>query len=164
MKKQNIIINEKATIEGTGIHTNGNCKPVICLETFEAFTSVTDAAEKAGVHISVLSNNLVGKYKSVKGKHYCYLADLPQHLNFVAANIQVNAEKAKAYDEIQKAEKEEEKMMADYNKLVATETSIAREIADLNAKRNRLADELNNVVNQRLAVKKMLWDKFGREV
>lgn len=117
---KNIIINNESTIKADGIHTNGSCKPVICIDTGEVFTSATDAAEKIGVHFSTMSATCLGKIKTCKGKRYCYLANVSENLDALTARIKYLNEleaKAKAWDDLKAKEEaarkaEEERLEA----------------------------------------------------
>lgn len=111
-----IIINEKATIKATGALTTGHCKPVICIETGDVYTSVTDAAEAIHTSITNMSSHLCGKSKSIKGKHFCYLAKVNESLDAITTRLRETSEmeaKAKMWDamiaEQEAARKAEEK-------------------------------------------------------
>ena len=83
-----------------GMPRNKNAKPVICMDTGEVYASATDAAEAAGVHLSTMVWNLTERQKTCKGKRYCYLVKISEHLDEFTANMQVLSEKAKKYDEL----------------------------------------------------------------
>lgn len=85
MKK--ISINKEANINAEGKRNNKNCKPVICIETGEVFSSSADAAEKIGVHFSVMSAVCTGKIKTCKGKRYCYLNAALENLDAVMSRL-----------------------------------------------------------------------------
>lgn len=106
MKK--IIITNEATIKAMGNHHSRNCKPVICIETGKVFTSATDAAERIGVHYTMMSAACTGKVKTCKGMHFCYLNEALENLDAVmtrlreACEMEDDAKKWRA----QEAEKE----------------------------------------------------------
>lgn len=106
MKK--ITIHNEATIKVEGKRESKLCKPVICIETGEVFASATDAAEYIGVHYTMMSSACIGKVKTCKGKHYCYLNSALENLDAVmarlreAASMESDAKKWRA----QEAEKE----------------------------------------------------------
>lgn len=112
MKKVNI--QHEANIDAQGNLNSKHCKPVVCLETGEVYSSATDAAESIGVTLSNISSHLTGKSRSVKGKHYCYLSRVSESLNVIVtrlretAAIEADAKKWQAYqaeqDAIRKAE------------------------------------------------------------
>lgn len=117
---KNIIINNESTIKADGIHTNRSCKPVICIDTGEVFTSATDAAKKIGVHFSTMSAACLGKIKTCKGKRYCYLANVSENLDALTTRIKHLNEleaKAKAWDELKA--KEEAARKAEEERLAA---------------------------------------------
>lgn len=85
MKKINI--HNEANINGNGTHTKKNCKPVICIDTGEVFTSAADAAEHVGVHFSMMSAACLGRVRTCKGKRYCYLSQAPENLNSIVTRL-----------------------------------------------------------------------------
>lgn len=109
MEKTTTIINVQnaANIKAEGKLHSRNCIPVICLETGEAFTSVTDAAAHVGVHQQNMSAHLTGKRKSIKGKHFCYMSRSMESMNVILEHLRANAcnaEKARMWDEYQAKE------------------------------------------------------------
>ena len=114
MKKINI--QNEANIKAEGKLNSRHCKPVICLETGEVFSSVTDAAEAIGCAPNNLSTHLTGKLRTVKGKHFCYLSRVNESLDVIVtrlretAAVEADAKKWQAYkaeqDAIRKAEEE----------------------------------------------------------
>lgn len=76
-----IIINDKSTIKSIGEHTSGNCKPVVCITDNMTFNSVTDAAEYYNAWAIQISNVCTGKFRTFRGKRFCFLRDINQHLD-----------------------------------------------------------------------------------
>lgn len=120
-----IIINEKATATAKGTKRNKNAKPVMCIETGEIFTSATDAGIAYGVGVDCISVNCLGKTKTCKGKHFCYLDQMPEHIDNVANYIQTIVHKAKLYDEMMAEKEKKSRLQAElakakeaYDKLV----------------------------------------------
>ena len=87
MKKTTINIQNEASIKAKGQFNSGHCKPVICLETGDVFSSVTDAAEAIGCAPNNLSTHLTGKLRSVKGKHFCYLSRVNESLDAIVTRL-----------------------------------------------------------------------------
>ena len=85
--KQTIIIQKKATIQATGEHINKNNKPVLCLTTGEFWSSSIDASKSVGVHPATMSAYCTGKYAHPEGLKFCYVTDLPQHLNELSNSL-----------------------------------------------------------------------------
>lgn len=96
-----ITITEKATATAQGRFSSKHCKPVLCIDTGEIFSSVFDAAEKYGVTPSSLSMACNGKLKTSAGKHFCFISRTSEHIDDIVARIKANEEvlaKAAAYD------------------------------------------------------------------
>lgn len=93
---------KESNITATGTHNNGNCKPVVCLTDGTRFTSVTDAAEYAGVHITCMSSCCIGKIKTCNGKVYRFVSRVGENLDEVFDYIHSLSsvkEKARLWDE-----------------------------------------------------------------
>ena len=109
--KKTINMQHEANIQAEGKLSGRKCKPVICLETGEVFSSMTDAAEYTEVTTATMSNHLTGRYRSVKGKHYCYLSRVSESLDAILARlretaaIEEDAKKWKAYEAEQEAKR-----------------------------------------------------------
>ena len=86
-----ITITNKATIKANGhLHTS-RCKPIICIETGEVFTSMTDAAETYGVNIANVSNAVRGVQRTCKGKHFCYLSESLENLDAIVERLRTTS-------------------------------------------------------------------------
>lgn len=151
-----IIINEKATIKANGALTTGHCKPVICIDTGDVYTSVTDAAEAINTSITNMSSHLCGKSKSIKGKHFCYLAKVNESLDAITTRLRETSEmeaKAKMWDammaEQEAARKSEEKRIEAERK--AEERRLAR-IAKLEEKEKAAEEKYNKLYANAIAV------------
>ena len=109
--KKTINMQHEANIQAEGKLSGRKCKPVICLETGEVFSSMTDAAEYTEVTTATMSNHLTGRYRSVKGKHYCYLSRVNESLDTILARlretaaIEEDAKKWKVYEAEQEAKR-----------------------------------------------------------
>ena len=121
MKK--IIITNESTMTAEGKRSNGNCKPVLCIDTGVVYASVMDAAEKNGVHFITISMACLGKTKTCKGKRYCFVADMSEHYEEIAQYIRemyedhLIVEKQRAEERrIVEEQKRIDKAKADYAK------------------------------------------------
>ena len=109
--KKTINMQHEANIQAEGKLSGRKCKPVICLETGEVFSSMTDAAEYTEVTTATMSNHLTGRYRSVKGKHYCYLSRVSESLDTILARlretaaIEEDAKRWRAYEAEQEAKR-----------------------------------------------------------
>lgn len=122
--EKTINIQDKANIQAEGKLNSRHCKPIICLETGEVFTSVTDAAEKTRCSAPNLSSHLTGKgCRTIKGKHFCYLSRATENLDVIvtrlreASSMESDAQKWRAYQAEQEAiRKAEQKRIDDERK------------------------------------------------
>lgn len=94
--KKTVKVQGKSELTAKGIHTNGNTKPVFCITTGEVFTSVHDAARATGIAQSSLSYSLQDPARTCKGKKFCFVTDMAEHLEEMAECIR----KANEYDKI----------------------------------------------------------------
>ncbi len=115
-----ITINNKSEVTAEGNLSCFRCKPVVCIDTFKIFTSVTDAAAYAGCVTDHMVNHLKGKRKTCKGKTYKYLSDVEAYLDVMfhnAAELKEDAEKWRAQQAEQEAARlAGEKLQADIAK------------------------------------------------
>ena len=84
-----IIIDEKSTIEAEGILNTKGCKPVVCLNNGNVYTSATDAAKANGLSVDVVSRNCLGQIKASRHDklRFCYLKKINEHLDELTANL-----------------------------------------------------------------------------
>ena len=150
--EKTINIQNKAIINGIGNLNNRKCKPVICIDTGEVYTSATDAAEAVGVHYTMMSAVCLGKVKTCKGKHYCYLSEATENLDAIVTRLrkvstmEADAQKWREY------QAREEKRQADIakaeEKLARRKEICERLRAELQRAiehMNETEDELNNL-------------------
>lgn len=114
--KKTINIQNEANIKAEGKLSGGNCKPVVCLDTGDVYTSCMDAAASVGVHFTAMSAHLRGKTRTVHGKRYMYLSRVSEGLDAIVtrlretAAVEADAKKWQAYqaeqEAIRKAEEE----------------------------------------------------------
>jgi chromosome segregation ATPase len=160
--EKTINIQDKANIAAEGKLNSRHCKPIICLETGEVFTSVTDAAESIGCSANNLSTHLTGKRRHIKGKHFCYLSRATESLDVIVSRLretssmEEDARKWRAYqaeqeairkaeeDRIEAERKAKEKYEADVakarNKVARRQTICERLKAQLAEAEKRLVD------------------------
>lgn len=93
--EQNIIINDKATINAIGELNSGHCKPVMCITTLTPFTSVQDAAKKYNISAPCISNVCNGKQNTAGGMEFCFLKDFPLYLDKIMSRYRIETEKQK---------------------------------------------------------------------
>ena len=96
-----ITITHEATASAQGKLSGARCKPVLCIDTGEIFSSVFDAAEHYGLTPSSLSMACNGKLKTSGGKRFCFISRTHEHIDDIVERIKANDEllaKAAAYD------------------------------------------------------------------
>lgn len=102
-----ITIQRKAIIRGKGKCFSGNSNAVLCITTGDVLTSCTDAANHADVTVGHMSSVCRGNSQSAKGKRYCYVKDINEHLDEVATSIR----KANMYDEFMTKEEKRKELV-----------------------------------------------------
>ena len=111
-----ITIRKASNVKAVGYHTNGNSKPVFCITDGAVYASVTDAAEKVGVDPSTMSCAVTGKTGNCKGKRYCFIANVMEHLDEIAENLKIRNSKVEAYDAMIAAENAKKMAHENFNK------------------------------------------------
>lgn len=110
-----INIKRATNVTAVGHHINGNSKPVFCITDGAVYASVIDAAEKTGSTQSAMSAAITGKIKTCKGKRYCFIVNVMEHLDEIAENLKIRNEKVAHYDAMiaeQNAKKEAQENLA----------------------------------------------------
>ena len=147
--KKTINIHNEANIKANGDLNNKKCKPVICIDTGEVFTSGIDAAESAGVHQSSISACCLGKIRTVNGKRYCYLSRVTESLDSIVTRlretsaIEEDAKRWQAYQAEQEAiRKAEEERQAEIAKAEEKVAKLTAKSQDLEARWHQIMAEL----------------------
>lgn len=156
MKKINI--HDKADIHAEGILSTKHCKPVICVDTGEVYTSATDAAEAAGVSIGNMSSHLTGRYRTVKGKRYCYLSKVTESLDTIVtrlretSSMEADAQKWREHqaeqEKLRKLQEEQRKAKEQHDAKVAKARAKVERCNEIcNRIEAQLAEAESNLVN-----------------
>lgn len=167
MKKTTINIQNEANIKAEGKFNSKHCKPVICIETGEVFTSVNDAASAAGCYAPDMSAHLSGRKRAIKGKHYCFLSRVNESLDAIVtrlretAAVESAAKKWMAYEAEQEAiRKAEEERIAEERKAKEKhDADVAKakdKVARRQAIRDRIAAQLADADRKLIEAKKEL--------
>jgi DNA repair exonuclease SbcCD ATPase subunit len=154
MKTTTIKVQDKSEMRATGHHTNKNAKPVFCISTGEVFASVFDAAESVSSSHSNMSWALTQRMKTCKGKRWCFVSEIPEHLEEIANNMRARESKIKAYDAIiaeqeaiKKANEELAKRKADVEKRKANVEKLRAQLEKETASMHEAEEKLNELTN-----------------
>lgn len=85
---ERIILRETSSMQAQGKLTGGKTKPVICSDG-KKYTSVTDAAESAEVHVSSISACCRGKIKTVNGKQYWFAREMDRSIDDLTGRLRL---------------------------------------------------------------------------
>ena len=108
-----ITIHDKATADAKGTKNNKHCKPVLCIDTGEIFSSVYDAAEHFGASVCNISQACNGAIKKSHGMRFCFVSKTSENIDAIVSRIKASDDivaKAAAYDAMmaEQAAKEKE--------------------------------------------------------
>lgn len=137
-----IYIQNESTIKAHGTHHRKNHKPVMCITTGEIYASVLDAAEANGVSYAAMSWVCCGKSKTCKGKRFCFVANVTEHLDEIAECMRIREAKAIAYDEINAKQEAVRKAKEKYERHQAKVAELQKALAEENALMYKARDEL----------------------
>lgn len=138
-----LTFNEKAIINAEGKKNTKGCKPVFCIDTRRTYTSVSDAAEAYDVGPDSISNCCNGKQRTAAGKRFCFLKDVPIHLNDIFSDYSALEEKAKAYDAMQAEKRELEDAEKLYNRCKDRVVALSKELRKANEELDDAQAHLN---------------------
>lgn len=141
-------IQNASIINVEGHRTHKNCKAVYCITTGEVYASVSDAAEANGVTPTALGWALSGRSKSCKGKRFCFINQIVEHLDEIAENNRTREAKVTAYntivekqDKIRKAQAKVDKHKSKVDELQAKLDDAKRLMAEAESELNELKAE-----------------------
>lgn len=161
--KQTIIIQKKATIQATGEHINKNNKPVICLTTGEFWSSSIDASKSVGVHPATMSAYCTGKYAHPEGLKFCYVTDLPQHLNELSSSLTKYWENEKErYFEDRRREIEEQERIRREKELDIAQKRVERHQKRVDSLLAELKDAQNTLIASKNTYASLLKDEVPK--
>ena len=141
-------IQNASIINVEGNRNHKNCKAVYCITTGEVYASVLDAAEKNGVSQSAMSWAVSGHSKTCRGKRFCFIHQIVEHLDEIAENNRAREAKVVAHDAMIAKQNEIRKVknrIAEHHKHIdALEEQISNERAVLADAECELRALLNN--------------------
>ena len=110
---------------------NKNAKPVFCITDGKPYASCTDAAEAVGVGIDSISMACHEKVKTVKGKQWCFVKDIPIRILDISNAYQELYEDAMKYRAIEAERKAKEAHKQALNNLAEKMTKRKMEIENM---------------------------------
>lgn len=118
-------------------------KAVYGITDGKIYASGLDAAKAIGVDPACISGVCLGKFKTTKGKKYCFVSDMQAHIIEISEAMQDALKNANAYKAI-KAEEErkaahEKKKLELHNKIVSREEQLRKEAEELGTMKAMLA-------------------------
>lgn len=138
MEPKEVTIQKPAIIRGKGKSCNGNTNAVLCISTGEVYTSCTDAAMNTDVTVGQMSHVCRGNGYTAKGKRFCYVKDINEHIDEVAESIR----KANMYDELMSKEEKRKELIFEVRQCEINVSSIESEIARLHDALKKAHEEL----------------------
>lgn len=115
------IHNESIVNNVEGTCTSKLAKPVLCIETGKIYASEKDAARALGVSQNVISLHVNKKLKHCKGLHFCFVANIMDHVGEITSALQSNYASAQKWDELTAKQEAERKAREEMqNKLEAS--------------------------------------------
>lgn len=135
-------IQNASIINVEGNRNHKNCKAVYCITTGEVFASVADAAEKNGVSTASMSWAVCGKSKSCRGKRFCFVSNIIEHLDEIATNNRDREAKVTAYNAMIEKQEKIRKAQAEVDKhdarIAELQEALVSEIALRDEAQNKL--------------------------
>ena len=125
-------IQNASIINVEGHRISKHCKAVYCITTGEVYASVLDAAEANGVSQGAMSWALCGKSKSCKGKRFCFVSQIIEHLDEIASVNRAREAKVVAHD----------RMIAKQNKIREIKAKIDEHDAIITELKAKLNEEM----------------------
>ena len=141
----NTIIKTTEISINTKPRRKGNAKPVFCITDGTLYASATDAAIANNVHHTMMSQVCRGKVSTAKGKQYCYVKDLANHLIQLSESVKDLYTDASIY-RAQKAE--EERIEAERKAKEEAERKRTERIATIKERREKLAIEMESLYTE----------------
>ena len=167
-----INIQDYANINAEGELNSRHCKPVICVETGEVFTSVADASKAIGCYATNMSSHLTGKIRTIGGKHFCYLSKATENLDMIMTRLREtsamedDARKWREYQAEQEAIRKAEQKRIDDERKAKEQHEAAVEKAKSKLERctkicERLESDLLRAEKRRMEVESELKNLLG---
>lgn len=142
-----IHIQKEGFIKAHGVHTRKNNKPVMCITTGEVYASVLDAAKENGASFSAISLVCCGKSKTCKGKRFCFVTNVTEHLDEISECLRIREAKASAYDEICAKKEALNKAQAKYDHYTQRVADLEQQLTTERAFMRQAREELRALRN-----------------
>ena len=140
-----ITVQNTSEVNAKGKQRNANAKPVFCIDTGEVYASMTDAAEAVGVSLPSMTQTISGKSKTCKGKRYCLVRDITEHIAEISECMRARENKINAYDEIMFRQQAQQRAMENYEKHKAACEKLAEKLENEKSLLAKAEAELSNL-------------------
>ena len=127
------------------VHNTGTRKPVFCITDLKQFSSVHEAARYYGVTQGAVSWVITGRMKTLKGKRFCLVKDMPYHAEEITAVATSMRTKASKYDEILAEQERERLRVQKLTSLKAEQEKFEQHMAHAMQRLEEIKDEINKL-------------------
>ena len=140
-----IPVQNTSEVNAKGKQRNANAKPVFCIDTGEVYASMLDAAEAVGVNPTAISWVITGKSKTCKGKRYCLISKIAEHIDEIAECVRIRETKVNAYNEIMFRQQAQQRATENYEKHKAACEKLAEKLENEKSLLAKAEAELSNL-------------------
>ena len=136
-------VQRASTVKAVGTHSGKNSKAVFCITTGDVYASSLDASEATGISRSTMSylinNNTAHRKTKMK---FCFVANITEHLEEIAANNRARQQKVAKYDAIEAHKEAIRKASEEYEKRKATCDALRQKLATETELMNKASENL----------------------
>ena len=148
-------LQKEVVMEVIGKKRIKSVKPVMCVTEGKTFSSVSDAAEYYGVHVSSISRACCLEHRTCKGMKFCYVDNVKENLHTIAEEINTKrnemdpvVEKANAYDALMEKKTLIANLRNEIHALGCQQIDISDKLYELEKELVRINDIVNDKEKQ----------------
>jgi uncharacterized protein YukE len=127
------------------VHNTGTRKPVFCITDLKQFSSLHEVARYYGVTQGAVSWVITGRMKTLKGKRFCLVKDMPYHADEITAVAVSMRDKASKYDAILAEQERERLRVQKLASLKAEQEKCEQEVAHTMHKLESIMNEIKSL-------------------